>query len=282
MLAVILRQPPLMDELIKLLDFLQASSDKTCRYLSGKEINTIQFFCLGLLRRVDDTTTATKALFELLPKNHKHEFSIGIMFRALVLDTLISMNLFKLIKDLEAQAKTAEETEEAVKEFCNTFLSDGLNATLSYIQDAETLGMRTAAETEQAFKNMGHVYKPFFDNYPDDGSRPTLKFTKKHTAKQLFEILAKSNDLKEVAKIYDSYAYLSKYDHFGIIYYNAINEKLETKLNIYANAAEAFVAHIALIHVILARHSNNDEFINEQSRITNDYLLNNVINKNNS
>lgn len=282
MLAVILRQPPLMDELLKHLEFLQTSSDKTYQYLSGKEINTIQFFCLGLLRRVDDTTTATKALFELLPKNHKHEFSIGIMFRALILDTLISMNLFKLIKDLEAEGKTAEETEEAVKEFCNTFLSDGLNVTLSYVQDAETLGMRTAEETALSFKNMRHVYKPFFDNYPEDGTRPTLKFKKKHTAKQLFEILAKSNDLKEVAKIYDSYAYLSKYDHFGIIYYHAINEKLETKLNIYTNATEAFVAHIALIHVILARHSNNDEFINDQSRITNDYLLNNIINKNNS
>lgn len=265
-----------MDEIIKHLEFLQASSDKTCQYLSGKEINTIQLFCLGLLRRVDDTTTATKALFELLPKNNKHEFSIGIMFRALILDTLISMNLFKLIKELEAQGKTAEEKEEAVKELCNTFLSDGLNATLSYIQDAETLGMRTSAETKQSFKYMGQVYKPFFDNYPEDGTRPTLKFAKKHTAKQLFEILAKSNDLKEVAKIYDSYAYLSKYDHFGIIYYNAINEKLETKISIYTNAAEAFIAHIALIHVILAIYSNNDKFINEQSQITNGYLLINL------
>lgn len=271
-----------MNKILKHLEFLQETSDRTCQYLSSKEINVIQLFCLGLLRRMDDTTTATQVLFDLLPKNHKHEFSIGVMFRALVLDTLISMNLYKLIKELETQGKTPGETEEAVKEFCNTFLSDGLNATLSYIQDAETIGMRTADETAQSFKNMGHVYKPFFDNYPGNGTRPKLKFTKKHTAKQLFENLAKTNDLKEVAKIYDSYAYLSKYDHFGIIYYNAINETLDSKIKIYENAAEAFVAHVALVHVILARHSQNDKFINEQSRITNDYLLNNVINQNNS
>ncbi len=271
-----------MDKLIKHLEFLQTTSDKTCKYLSGKEINILQLFCLGLLRRIDDTTTATKVLFELLPKNHKHEFSIGIMFRALVLDTLISMNLYKLIKDLEAENKTPEEIEEAVKEFCNTFLSDGLSATLGYIQEAETLGMRTAEETARAFKNMGVVYKPFFDNYPDDGTKPKLKFTKKHTAKQLFEILAKANGLKEVSKIYDSYAYLSKYDHFGIIYYNAINERLDTKTKIYSDASEAFVAHHAFIHVILARYSSNDTFINEQTKAANDYLLNSVIGQNNS
>ena len=271
-----------MDKLIKHLEFLQTSSDNTCQYLSGKEINTIQLFCLCLLRRIDDTTTATKVLFELLPKNNKHEFSIGIMFRALVLDTLISMNLYKLIKDLEADNKTSEETEEAIKEFCNIFLSDGLNATLSYIQDAETLGIRTAAQTAQAYKNMGMVYKPFFNNYPDDGTRPKLKFTKKYQAKQLFEILAKANGLKEVSKIYDSYAYLSKYDHFGIIYYNAINEKLDAKIKIYSDALEAFVAHHALIHVILARHSQNDAFTNEQATLANDYLLNQIIDQNNS
>jgi hypothetical protein len=49
------------------------------------------------------------------------------------------MNLFKLIKDLEAQGTTAaRETEEAVK-ILQYLLSDGLTATLSYIQDAERL-----------------------------------------------------------------------------------------------------------------------------------------------
>lgn len=271
-----------MKKLIDHLNFLQVVSDKTCQYLSGKEINTIQLFSLGLLRRVDDTTNATKVLFEFLPKNHKHEFSIGIMFRTLILDTLITMNLYKIIKDLEGQGKAEEVIEEAVKEFCNTFLSDGLNATLSYIQDAEKFGIRTKSETTKSFKNMGHVYKPFFDNYLGDGTRPALKFTKRYTAKQLFENLANTSDLKEVAKIYDTYAYLSKYEHFGIIYYHAINESLESKNNIYSNAAEAFVAHVVLIHIVLAKYSKYDDFINQQSQITNEYLLNNVINSNNN
>lgn len=270
-----------MDKLIKHLDFLQESSDKMCQYLSEKKINTIQFFCLGLLRRIDDTTTATKILFGLLSKNYKYEFSIGIMFRTLLLDTLIGMNLKKLINDSEAQGTDAD-IEQSVNEFCNVWLSDGLRVTLNYIQDAETYGMRTAEETAHTFKSLGHTFKPFFDNYPNDGTRPALKFKNAPNAKEVFKNLAKTDYLKEAAKIYDSYVYLSKYDHFGSIYYHAINETLENKIKIYANAAETFVAHNALIHVVLARHSQNNNFINKQSRIANDYLLNNVINQKNS
>lgn len=268
-----------MEKIIKNLEFLKSSTDKTCQYLSGMEVNTIQLFCLGLLRRINDTTT-TKVLFELLPDNNKHEFSIGIMFRVLVLDTLISMNLYKLIKELDADnSKSSIEKETEIESFCNTFLSDGLSSILNYIQQAQTWGMKTKEETEKTFKNIVGLFTRFFENYNDDGTRPKLKYSSKYTANQLFEKLAKDNDLKEISKIYDSYAYLSKYDHFGIVYFQAINEVLDSKLKIYSNTSEVFVAHNALIHVLLARHSSNDKFINEQKDFANEYLLQHIIDK---
>lgn len=132
-----------MDIIIQHLEFLQVSSGKTCQYLSNKELNTIQFFCSGLLRRIDDTTTSIKALFELLLPNQKHGFSIGLLLRALILDTLISMYIIKLIKDLESQGKTPKETEIEVERLCNVFLSDGLSHALTYIEDAQKLRLRT-------------------------------------------------------------------------------------------------------------------------------------------
>lgn len=273
-----------MDKLIKHLEFLQASSEKTCNYLSDKEINTIPFFCLGLLKRIQDTTTSTKALFEILLQNQKHGFSIGILFRALILDTLLSMYLTMSIKIGEAQEKTSEEIERDVAEFCNKFLSDGLKETLNYIKDAKTFCMRTEIETAQSFIKMGEVYRPFFDNYQDDGTVPILKseFKDKTTAKEMFKQLAENNDFKEVSKIYDIYSYLSKYEHFGIVYFHAINENLDSKLNIFSKAVEAFVGHNAILHFVLAKYSQNDAFITEQLRLANDYLLKNVINKHNS
>jgi len=264
-----------MDEIIKHLGFLQESSNKTCNYLYDKDLNVIQFFCLGLLRRIDDTTTTTKVLFELLPNNDKHEFTIGIMFRTLILDTLISMNLFELISDLKLKAKSKEEIDKEVIEFCNIFLSDGLNTTINYIDDAEKLKITTNIQTKAAFKNMGNIYNAFFENYQNDGSRPILKYKKKYTAKQLFEKLANSKNYSMLSKIYDGYAYLSKYDHFGIIYYNAINQESEYKMKIYSDAVQDFVAHNSFIHIILASNSNNDSIIDEYSQIAGNYLMKN-------
>lgn len=270
-----------MDKLIKHLEFLQASSEKTCNYLSDKKINTIPFFCSGLLRRIDDTTTSIKALFELLLPNQKHGFSIGLLFRALILDTLISMYILKFIKDLESQEKTPKETKIEVERLCKVFLSDGLSHALTYIEDAKKLRIRTEEEKIQDFITMGNIFKPFFDNYPNDGTRPKLKFNERFNAIQLFEKLAKNNDFEKASEIYDIYTYLSKYEHFGIVYFHAINEKLDGKLDIFSKAVKAFVGHNAILHWILAQYAENDIFIKEQSRLANDYLLNNVINNNN-
>ena len=267
-----------MKKIIKHLAFIQNSSAHTCQYLSGKEINTIQLFCFGLLRRIDETATSTELLIKQLEHNPKFDFAVGILFRALLLDTLISMNMLNLIHELEAAQKTDEEMGIAIKEFCEDSLSDGLKQTLSYIEDAEKYFHKTPAETAATFKNLGATFKPFFDNYPDDGTKPVLKYKDQKTAKKWFEVLAKTNDLNEVSKLYDSYAYLSKYDHFGIVYYHAINEPLDSKIGIYSNVSEAFVAHNTLVHVILSRHSQDDQFLNEQKDKANSYLLNEVIN----
>lgn len=225
------------------LDFLQASSGRTCKYLSGKNINIVQLFCLGMLRRIHNTTTANRILYKQFEKNPSLDFSIGISFRALILDYLVSMSVLNEINEWEAEQKNDQEIDDAMKEVCEIFLSDGIRQTLSYIQDAEKLGFTTSKQTVETFKIMGEVYKPFLDNYPGDGTKPLLKHNNQKTAKQLFEILAKTKELKKASTLYDSYAYLSKYDHFGIIYYNAINEPIEKKIGIYFNVSEAIVAH---------------------------------------
>lgn len=128
---------------------------------------------------------------------------------------------------------------------------------------------------------MGNIFNPFFDNYQIDGTKPKLKFTKRFKAIQLFEKLAKNNDFEKASEIYDIYTYLSKYEHFGIVYFHAINENLDGKLDIFSKAVKAFIGHNAILHFVLAKYSQNDEFIKEQSQFANDYLLNNVINGNN-
>jgi hypothetical protein len=266
-----------MEKIIEHLDILRNSASETVQYLSGKEIKKIPFFCMGMLKRVEDTTVAGRLLFgqfrddpEGLPK---YDFAIGILFRSVLLDTLIGLNMLNEIHKLEAAGKNAEETEVALNDFCDVYLADGLKQMLSYIEDAERYFKKMPAETADTFNTIAVTFKPFFEPYPNDGSKPILKNKQTIIAKGLFETLAKTQDLNNVSKLYDSYAYLSKYDHFGLLYYHTISEPVETKLSIYLNIVEAFVAHNALLHVVLAKHSDNDEFLNDQKDKANEHLL---------
>jgi hypothetical protein len=259
------------------LDFLEKTSGDTCRYLYPKQLTSIQTFCLGLLERLSHTTLTIKTLFQEMGKELKHEFGAGILTRALLLDTLISMNLYKLIKDSEAAEKTEPEIEAIVKEFCETILSDGLEKTFSYFKSAKEFGFIDDQQLKNSYNNMAVIHKPFLNPHPGDGSKPDLKHKQFYAPTKLFQNLANTADLKKVATLYDTYLYFSKYDHFGILYYQVIREDHGNKLKIYLNAIESFIAAHALLHVVLAKYSANDEFLNSQADLTNKYLLEKVI-----
>jgi hypothetical protein len=212
-----------------------------------------------------------------MEKNLKHEFSAGVLTRALLLDTLISMNLYKLIKDSETSGKPESEIEALVKDFCETILSDGLEKTFAYLKSAKDFGFIDEQNLKDSYNNMADVHKPFLNPYPGDGSKPDLKHKQFYAPTKLFQNLANTSDLKKVASLYDTYLYYSKYDHFGILYYQVVRENHGKKLKIYLNAIESFVAAQALLHVVLAKYSSNDDFLNAQSALTNIYLLEKVI-----
>jgi hypothetical protein len=56
-----------------------------------------------------------------------------------------------------------------------------------------------------------------------------------------------------------------------------VREKHADKLKIYLNAIESFVASQAFLHIVLAKYSSNDDFLNAQAALTNKYLLEKVI-----
>jgi hypothetical protein len=267
----------LMETIKQHLDFLQKTSGETCSYLYPKELSSIQTFCLGLLERLSHTTLTLKTLFLEMEKELKHEFSAGILTRALLLDTLIDMNLFKLIKDAEAAGKPEAEIESLVKEFCETILSDGLEKTFAYLKSAKDFGFIDEQQLKNSYNNLAVVHKPFLNPHPGDGSKPDLKHKQFYAPTKLFQNLANTLDLKKVATLYDTYLYFSKYDHFGIMYYQVVREDHGKKLKIYLNAIEAFVAAQGLLHVVLAKYSANDDFLNSQAGLTNKYLLEKVI-----
>lgn len=234
---------------------------------------------MGLFERLYNSCLSLQLLFDKIDKVPQIEFTIGITTRALLLDALISMNLYRIYKDLRKQGKTREEIEAAAKLYCETILSDGIDKTFDYLQMAKDLGYIDDIHLQNSFNNMAVVHKPFLEAHNNDGTRPKLKIKGYYSPTRLFKELAQTKDLKNVATLYDTYLFFSKYDHFGSLYYQAIREELPKKTNTYKNAFEAFVASMAFLHIVLEESFPNDNFMLSQSYKANKYLFDEIIEK---
>jgi hypothetical protein len=218
-------------------------------------------------------------LFEVMNRERAHEFSAGILTRALLLDTLIGMNLLLVLKKAESEGASPEEQQAQILQFCNIMLADGLGQTLAYLDSAREMGFISDKQLTESYTNFAHNHTPFFNDYPQNGSRPVLKYPKADGPRNLFRNLAQHPELQNVAKLYDAYLYFSKYDHFGIMSSEIIREPWTNKMRTYLNVVEAFVADLTFLHVMLAGQSIGDAFIAQQSEKSNRYLLEQVINK---
>ena len=105
------------------LNFISSTANDTCLHIHKQEPNSILTFSLGLLERLQYSSLTLKLLLDKMEKELMYEFSAGILVRAILLDTLIGMNLYKLMKDAEEVGKSAVDMQAAVTEFSETILS---------------------------------------------------------------------------------------------------------------------------------------------------------------
>ncbi|MBK7884417.1 MAG: hypothetical protein IPJ81_11985 [Chitinophagaceae bacterium] len=266
-----------MDKSIQYLEFIIVHSG-TSQHLKNKELNIVQFFCIGLLERLKNTSLALKALLDKINSNPSLEFACGIIIRSALLDKLIVLNLYEVLSKNQTTSITESEKEEIVKNFCEEMLSDGLAHTLKYVKAAKDVNLITHKKLLEIFKNFVSKHKIFFEPYANDGSMPVVKY--KYTSpEKLFKKLA-NTPLKALSNIYDTYLFFSKYDHFGILYYEVSKQKYIEQLDRISKAIELFVGTQSILHLALRMYSGNDSFLNEQSDITAQYLDVKILNPN--
>ena len=98
---------------------------------------------------------------------------------------------------------------------------------------------------------------------------------------KLFKSLANSSNLKELSKIYDdAYLFFSKYDHFGILYFEVYRMKYEEKLQRIFRGIELFLGGQSILHIMLNQYTPNDTFVIEQSNLAATYLFEKVVSPN--
>lgn len=268
-----------MDKILQHLNFIIETLKATNSYLYPKQLTSTQLFCLGLNERLYNGCLSLKLLFDKVDAIPQIEFTIGITTRALLLDTLISMNLYRIYKEQRKQGKSVDEIDAVAKVYCETILSDGIDKTFDYLQLAKDFGYIDDTHLQKSFNTMAIVHKPFLEAHNNDGKRPTMKIKGYYSPVRLFKELAQTKELKNVATLYDTYLFFSKYDHFGSLYYQAIREGLPRKIDTYINAFEAYVASMAFLHIVLEESSPNDDFLIAQGYKSNKYLFDEIIEK---
>lgn len=265
-----------MQDIFDHLDFIIGHVEKTNQYLNGKQLNSIQFFSATLLERLSKAAKGLKVLLSGINSNQDLEFSCGIILRSSLLDILIVQNLYKILIENEESTKSEAEKEEVVKDFCDKMLADGLENTVKYIKAAKDVNIINQQQLADTYKNFVSNYQKFFEPYANDGTLPKPKYNFISPDK-LFKQLANTPKLKELAKIYDSYLFFSKYDHFGILYYETSRQSYLEKLNRIRRGVELFIGTQAILHLALRMHSGNDAFLNEQSNAAAQYLSDKIL-----
>lgn len=264
-----------MDDFARHINFLRISISKTLSVFESKDLNPTQLFAIGLLDRLYCSSFSFELQLDSYRKFKELDFSISLTLRALLLDALIAFNLYKIISDLETSGRSSIEIKSLSDEYCNKVLADGINQSIKFFSSARNYNLIDDSTLKNAFNEIGARYQGYLDKHIKDGTQPKVKFGKPLSNPELFKTLAKDTDLTYLSQLYNAYSYYSKYDHFGILYFELASKDLTIKLEHFSKCIAIFLKHYLNLLSILDQFGPEHKGIIEQFNIAADYLRNN-------
>lgn len=262
-----------MTQSIKHLNFFNKLIPKTLLYFRNKKIDSIQEFALGLLDRLNKSSEALSLIVKRIDKNPNLEFSAGIIIRAMILDMILSLNLYKILKDNLDKRLSGKELKALVEEFCNKVLADGLDNTAKSLKAAKEFGYINERQLKQVYNNFAFNHQRFLKQHTGNGEMIESKYGKGDSPTYLFKKLAEDSKMRKIAGVFDQYLYYSKYDHFGVLYFETLKsteEENKTRIN---KVIDLFVNHCLNLYDILDRASVQDVFIAKQTKKAEKYFM---------
>ncbi len=247
-----------MQDTVVHLDYIISHTETSIRHYNGKDVDGIPFFCLGLLERLHASAKGLKLLIENVEGDPYLEYSAGLIIRTSLLDFLTLLKAYDMQGQGIESGKTSEEVETALKLYCNEVFADGLDNTLTYIKDLRSVGSITDDDMRRTFGNLSKNYPRFIEAYTGGEQRPAMKFKGDHSGKKLFKALSQRPVMKELAKLYDTYLFFSKYDHFSIMSYDVIRQDVVKQLERLRNAVKQMILFDFIICSLLKDYKKDD------------------------
>jgi hypothetical protein len=261
----------LMETALKHLDFFISHIGETMAYFHEADLTQNQLFAIGLLERLRDASFNLKLTLQNIKQTPELEYSAALTVRSILLDSLIGLSVLKHLVTAEENNATDEEIENIATENSQQYLADGLNITLNYFEQAKSFGLVKEDDVKLLYNNLVKKYSFYFNEHNLDGSRPKVRFKRPPTNFELFKTLAENTDFNELSKIYDAYLFYSKYDHFGILFFEIVRLDINHKLKQLYNCIDIFVKHQAYLFCILKVFSKGDKFIDSRFEISRSY-----------
>lgn len=261
-----------MNDSLSHLDFFIDQVPKTLSHFHQKEINAIQKFALGLLDRLLKVSLSLKVILEKINKIPELEFSAGIIMRAVILDMLIGLNFYKILKDSQSENYSTEKRKYLLEDFCNKILADGLDTTARSLKLGKDLGYISNKKLEEVFNNFANNQKLYLKSHSGNGEMPESKYGRGNSPTQLFKNIACDPEMKKIASIYDLYLFYSKYDHFGALYFETLDIPFNENLERINKVICLLVNHCANLYDIIERVSEKGNLISNQQKKIKSYL----------
>jgi len=226
-----------------------------------------------MLQRLAYSSKAIKKLLADYTDNPEFDFSIGVLIRPVILDSLIGFNLLAILKTCLAQNLEHDLTIEKINIFCNGILSDGLMQTLKYFNQLESYGLIASDDLRDMYNQFSVAYSDFLEQPEGKNTMPRAKYRIDSTANNQFRKLAVDPELKPMGHtLYELYNIYSKYDHFGFLFFEVYNYERDIKEKRMSAAISLFVNHCANLYDMLQRVTPKDQFIEAKFKSSKEYL----------
>ena len=215
-----------MDEISDILNFTHLKANHILAKLDGtKRDDKVSFFSILILDRLNLSCIGLIPLVSELEKNKGLEYSCSLILRAILLDSLI---LYNAIEILQKESIDDSQTLVELENYCDRMLHEGVIRCVSHFKQLRIPPPILKVMYSELVKEYPYLFEP----YNNDGNPPipVLKMDTVESNGKLFNNLFDSQEMNLFSSLYDAYLFYSKYDHFGVMYYDFSNHSWDTKI----------------------------------------------------
>jgi hypothetical protein len=256
-----------------ILNFISKQGGLTLDHFDRKDMDDFKLYVIGLYERLVKGIRSIQQL--LLDKEGEltHEFSIGLIIRTLCLDSLIVYYLSNTVNNFDKSKDSDEKNYETLVEIARRGFSEGLTYAADTAKKAFDSGLFESNEHYLSYvDNYVKKHKNYFQDYTQRGKVPKLKYMPLENGWNLAKNLLKT-DFKHFSGLYFSYDVYSKYEHYGLLYYEVKHGNREEKKKEFLAICEKFIYTNALLGVLMSFNSS-DLFLQQLNHKNTEFLQN--------